>query len=129
MRWHGCVALVVACAGPAAPPSPLSNTASTALAGPCNGHRLPATGLGGIEGTFTDLTAHAPAVAATVVATSPALHGEQVVISDEHGHYLVTELAPGTYVLTVYYDDKTTSRADIRVVADCATPLDLGLRP
>jgi hypothetical protein len=124
------LAFVVGCMPPATlPPNLPSNTASTALAGPCAGRRLPPTGLGGIAGTFTEVTAHSPAVGATVVATSPAMHGEQAVISDDQGHYLVTQLPPGTYLVTIYYDDKTTTHAGVPVAADCATPLDLGLTP
>jgi carboxypeptidase family protein len=122
------LAFVVACGAPVAPPSLPSNTASTALAGTCTGHRLAATGLGGIEGLLTDVTAHAPAVAATVIATSPSMRGEQAVISDEHGRYVVGQLPPGTYLVMIYYDDKSTSHAGVHVGADCATALDLAVR-
>jgi outer membrane receptor protein involved in Fe transport len=55
------------------------------------------------------------AIGATVVATSPALQGEQVVITDENGQYFITSLPPGVYTLTVYYNDQTFSRSNVLV--------------
>src|SRR5437763_10624905 len=57
----------------------------------------------------------ASAVGATVVATSPALQGEQVVITDENGQYFITALPPGVYTLTVYYNDQTFSRSNVLI--------------
>ena len=56
-----------------------------------------------------------PATGATVVATSPALQGEQVVITDETGQYFITSLPPGVYTLTVYYNDATFSRGNVLI--------------
>jgi hypothetical protein len=53
------------------------------------------------------------AVGCTVVAVSPSLVGEQVVITDEHGDYEITGLPPGYYSLTMYYNDNTYVRSDI----------------
>ena len=55
------------------------------------------------------------AVGATVVATSPALQGEQVVITDENGQYFITSLPAGIYTLTVYYQDNTFSRGNVLI--------------
>ena len=55
------------------------------------------------------------AVGATVVATSPALQGEQVAITDENGQYFITSLPPGIYTLTVYYNDATFSRGNVLI--------------
>ncbi len=74
-----------------------------------------ATTVGQLRGVVRDTGAKEPAVGATVVATSPALQGEQVVITDETGQYFVTSLPPGMYTLTVYYNDATYSRGNVLV--------------
>ncbi|CAN5550911.1 TonB-dependent receptor [soil metagenome] len=71
--------------------------------------------VGQLRGVVRDTGAKEPAVGATVVATSPALQGEQVVISDETGQYFITSLPPGMYTLTVYYNDATYSRGNVLV--------------
>jgi outer membrane receptor protein involved in Fe transport len=70
---------------------------------------------GSMRGQVRDKGANEPAVGATVVATSPALQGEQVVISDDTGQYFITALPPGVYTLTVYYNDVTYSRGNVLV--------------
>ena len=65
---------------------------------------------GSLRGTIKDKNGGEAAIGATVVATSPALQGEQVVITDETGQYFITSLPPGMYTLTVYYSDATFSR-------------------
>jgi outer membrane receptor protein involved in Fe transport len=55
------------------------------------------------------------AIGATVVATSPALQGEQVVITDDSGQYFITSLPPGVYTLTVYYNDQTFARGNVLI--------------
>ena len=71
--------------------------------------------VGQLRGVVRDKAESGPAVGATVVATSPALQGEQVVITDENGQYFVTALPPGVYTLTVYYNDQTFSRSNVLV--------------
>jgi len=71
--------------------------------------------VGQLRGVIRDKAESGPAVGATVVATSPALQGEQVVITDENGQYFVTALPPGVYTLTVYYNDQTFSRSNVLV--------------
>src|ERR1043166_539479 len=60
---------------------------------------------GSLRGTVKDKNTGEPGNGATVVATSPALQGEQVVIADASGGYFITSLPPGVYTLTVYYND------------------------
>src|SRR3954467_6116884 len=62
------------------------------------------TTVGSLRGTIRDKAGNDNAVGATVVATSPALQGEQVVITDESGQYFINSLPPGQYTLTVYYN-------------------------
>ena len=69
--------------------------------------------VGSIRGVIRDKANGEPAVGATVVATSPSLQGEQVVITEDGGQYFITALPPGQYVLTVYYNDATFSRGNV----------------
>jgi outer membrane receptor protein involved in Fe transport len=71
--------------------------------------------VGQLRGQIRDKAESGPAAGATVVATSPALQGEQVVITDENGLYFITALPPGIYTLTVYYNDQTFSRSNVLV--------------
>jgi hypothetical protein len=48
-----------------------------------------------------------PLIGATIVATSPALLGEQTALTDENGCYFIRDLPLGTYDITVYYLDST----------------------
>jgi hypothetical protein len=72
-------------------------------------------GIGSVRGQVRDKANGEPAVGATVVATSPALQGEQVVLADETGLYFLTALPPGGYTLTVYYQDGTFTRGNVIV--------------
>ena len=70
---------------------------------------------GALRGVIKDKATNEPAVGATVVATSPSLVGEQVVITDGDGQYFVTSLPPGVYTLTIYYNDKPFSRGNVLI--------------
>src|SRR4051812_24854896 len=56
-----------------------------------------ASSVGQLRGVVKDKGTNENAVGATVVATSPALQGEQVVITDENGQYFITALPAGMY--------------------------------
>ena len=83
---------------------------------------------GAIEGTVFDAPTHA-AAEATVLATSPALQGERVVIAGSDGSYFAGDLTPGTYIVTVYYDNSTVQVPDIDVVGGYATHVDVVVKP
>jgi outer membrane receptor protein involved in Fe transport len=70
---------------------------------------------GSLRGVVKDKGSGEPTIGATVVATSAALQGEQVVIADDSGGYYLTSLPPGIYTLTVYYNDTTFSRSNVLV--------------
>src|SRR6185312_15578783 len=74
-----------------------------------------ASTVGQLRGVVKDKGMNEAAIGATVVATSPALQGEQVVITDDTGQYFVTSLPPGMYTLTVYYNDSTYVRSNVLV--------------
>ena len=71
--------------------------------------------VGSLRGVIRDKATGEAAVGATVVATSPSLQGEQVVITEDGGQYFITALPPGGYVLTVYYNDATFSRGNVLI--------------
>jgi len=66
-----------------------------------------------IVGQITDGATNEPAIGATVVATSPNLVGEQVVITDDQGTFRIVDLPAGYYRLTIYYNETTTERSDV----------------
>ncbi|HWO25489.1 MAG TPA: TonB-dependent receptor [Kofleriaceae bacterium] len=71
--------------------------------------------VGSLRGVLKDKATGETAVGATVVATSPSLVGEQVVITDENGAYFISSLPPGVYTLTIYYNDKPFSRGNVLI--------------
>lgn len=72
--------------------------------------------VGSIRGVVRDSAANGEiAPGATVVATSSALQGQQVMMTDENGQYFLTALPPGVYTLIVHYVDTTVSRSDVLV--------------
>ena len=70
---------------------------------------------GALRGQIKDKATGETLVGATVVATSSVLQGEQVVITDENGLYFVDNLPPGTYTLTVFYNDAKFSRGNVLI--------------
>src|SRR5258708_39867276 len=72
--------------------------------------------LGNLRGLIRDKADNnKPAVGATVVATSPALQGEQVVITDDNGQYFINSLPPGLYTLTIYIGDAKFERGNVLI--------------
>lgn len=71
--------------------------------------------VGSIRGVVKDASTGESAAGAIVIATSPALQGQQVVISDETGQYFITALPPGVYAVSVYYNDVTFQRGNILI--------------
>src|SRR5689334_16572821 len=70
---------------------------------------------GAVRGRILDKKTKDPVFGATVVATGPALQGQQAEITDDSGGFTITNLPPGVYVLTVYYNDVTFSRPNVLV--------------
>jgi outer membrane receptor protein involved in Fe transport len=69
---------------------------------------------GAIRGTVED-QAGQPVVGATVIVTSPALQGQQADLTEGDGTYYVSNLAPGTYMITVFYANKEFQRTNVPV--------------
>jgi Carboxypeptidase regulatory-like domain/TonB dependent receptor len=70
---------------------------------------------GAVRGRIIDKKTKEPVIGATVVVTGPALQGQQAEITDESGAYTLNGLPPGTYVLTVYYNEATFSRPNVNI--------------
>ena len=73
---------------------------------------------GAIEGTVTDQASGKRLAGITVTVTSPALLGEQTEFTDETGHYIITELPPGEYMVRFYFGDKNVERPGVNLQAD-----------
>jgi hypothetical protein len=71
--------------------------------------------VGSLRGIIKDKSSGDAALGATVVATSPALVGEQVVLTEPDGSYFISSLPPGLYTLTIYYENKTFSRGNVLI--------------
>lgn len=71
---------------------------------------------GAVRGLVKDKATGEPVIATTVVATSAALIGEQIVLTDDNGQYYFDNLPPGEYVITVYFNDaKFERKLDVSV--------------
>src|SRR6185436_8945488 len=84
-------------------------------------------GAGVLVGTVTDAATQQPLVDVVATVTSPALQGEQVVVTDSAGLYRIPDLPPGVYTVRLdkeqykpYARDQITLRADttLRVNAE-----------
>jgi hypothetical protein len=75
----------------------------------------------GIRGVLREKKTNELMIGATVVASSPALQGEQVVITDDNGAFSIPNVPPGTYTLSIYYNDATYSRGNVIVQNGHAT--------
>jgi outer membrane receptor protein involved in Fe transport len=61
-------------------------------------------GVGVLEGRVTDASSHQPLKDVVVTATSPAMQGEQTVVTDPSGTFRIPELPPGEYELRYEID-------------------------
>jgi hypothetical protein len=83
-----------------------------------------------LVGIITNPHSGKPVVGATIVVTGPALsHSAQSAISDEHGHYAVTDLPPGVYRVTLYYADLEVVRDGVSIGSLDPTIVNLNLDP
>ena len=79
-----------------------------------------ASDVGAVRVSITG-TDEEPVVGATVVATSPALQGELVEITDEHGITQFDHVPPGAYQLVYYWYDQTYVHDEVVVHAGIVT--------
>ncbi|HEY1549224.1 MAG TPA: carboxypeptidase regulatory-like domain-containing protein [Kofleriaceae bacterium] len=75
----------------------------------------------GVRGVLREKRTNELMVGATVVANGPAMQGEKVAITDDSGTFSMPDVPPGTYTLTIYYNDSTYSRGNVVVQAGHST--------
>lgn len=93
----------------------LGASVGSALIEPTDAYAQASSTAGALRGVLKDKATGEVAIGATVVATSPALVGEQVQITDENGQYFISSLPPGVYTLTIYYNDKPFQRGNVLI--------------
>ncbi|GMU61059.1 MAG: hypothetical protein AMXMBFR34_28220 [Myxococcaceae bacterium] len=83
-----------------------------------------------ITGTVTDAATGKPVPDVVVTATSPALQGEEIVVTDSAGLYRLAQLPAGTFTLRLEKESyKPFSRADINVRVDRTVRVNIQLQP
>ena len=83
-----------------------------------------------LTGNVVDAATKAPVADVVVTATSPAMQGEQVVVTDSTGLYRVPQLPPGTYTLRFEKESyRPFSRTGIDVASDRTLRLNVELLP
>lgn len=95
----------------------------TAVAGAAAGNSV-------LTGTIIDAASQKPIANAVVTITSPAIQGEQVLVTDAAGTYRLPQLPPGEYTVTV--DDsehKPSSRSGLTLRTNSTIRLNLALLP
>jgi hypothetical protein len=83
-----------------------------------------------LTGTVTDAATGQPVADVVVTATSPALQGEEIVVTDATGLYRIPQLPPGTYTLRLEKEQfKPYSRGDINLRSDRTIRLNVQMQP
>ncbi|WP_437898327.1 TonB-dependent receptor [Sorangium sp. So ce124] len=89
-----------------------------------------ATGSGVLTGTVLDSSTRQPAADVVVTVTSPALQGEQLVVTDPSGQFRIPNLPPGTYTLRLDKDAyRPYSRGGIELRVDSTIRVNSELLP
>ena len=83
---------------------------------------------GSIEGVVTDQATGKKLAGITVTVTSPALQGEQTEFTDSAGHYIITELPPGEYLVRFYFSNITVERPGVFLQADKTLSVNVAFR-
>ncbi len=87
-------------------------------------------GAGVLVGTVTDASTKAPVPDVVVTVTSPALQGEQTVVTDSAGAYRVPDLPPGEYTVRLEKEQyRPFSRGGIGLRADTTLRVNAELLP
>ncbi len=83
-----------------------------------------------ITGTVTDAATGKPVSDVVVTATSPALQGEEVVVTDSSGTYRISQLPPGTYTVKLEKESfKLYNRAGITLNVDRTVRVNIQMQP
>ncbi len=87
-------------------------------------------GAGTMTGTIVDTSTKRPLADVVVTVTSPALQGEQTVVTDKSGSYRIPNLPPGAYTLRLEGDGyKPYSRGGITMRVDSTIRVNAELLP
>src|SRR5436190_19030463 len=78
---------------------------------------------GAIQGLVSYQATGQPIVLATVVASSPAMQGDQTVFTDDTGRYEIANLPPGNYSLLFTYGKSEVKRENIEIGVGKVTPV------
>jgi hypothetical protein len=93
-------------------------------------HGQSSGGAGVLTGTVVDASDKKPAKDTVVTATSPALQGEQVVVTDDSGFYRIPDLPAGTYTLVFEKDGyRSFTRAGIALRTEVTLRVNAELLP
>jgi hypothetical protein len=68
---------------------------------------------GAVRGRIVDKSSKEAVIGATVVVQGPALQGQQAEITDENGGFTISNLPPGVYTMTVFYNEAQFSRPNV----------------
>ncbi|XXY50366.1 TonB-dependent receptor [Sorangium sp. So ce269] len=91
---------------------------------------LAQTGNSVLLGRVTDASSKAPVADVVVTATSPALQGEQLVVTDGTGQYRIPNLPPGDYTLRLEKESyKPYSRGGIAIRSGTTIRVNVELLP
>lgn len=82
---------------------------------------------GNIEGTVTDQATGKRLAGVTVTVTSPALQGEQTEFTDADGHYIITELPPGEYLVRFYFSNINVERPGVFLKSDSTLSVNVAI--
>lgn len=94
------------------------------------GSAMAQLGAGTLLGKVVDAATKRPLVDVVVTATSPALQGEQVVVTDSSGSFRIPNLPPGKYVLRYEGDAyRPSTRGAIDLLATVTLRVDQELLP
>lgn len=89
-----------------------------------------AQGTAVVTGTVTDAATGKPVPDVVITATSPALQGEEIVVTDAAGLYRLAQLPAGVYTLKLEKESfKPYSRTDINVRTDRTVRVNIQLQP
>ena len=89
-----------------------------------------AQGTSVVTGTVTDAATGKAVPDVVITASSPALQGEEVVVTDAEGVYRLGQLPAGTYLLKLEKESyKPFSRADITIRTDRTVRVNIQLQP
>jgi len=104
--------------------------ASVALAGVLASANADAQGTAVMTGTVIDTATKRPVADVVVTVTSPALQGEQTVVTDKAGSYRIPNLPPGVYTLRLEGDAyKPYSRGGITMRVNSTIRVNAELLP